>query len=49
VILSEADLLSTVARDRANGRTIAFANGCFDLLHVGMCDTCRAPRLRRTG
>ena len=22
-------------RDRAAGRTIAFANGCFDLLHVG--------------
>ena len=22
-------------RDRADGRTIAFANGCFDLLHVG--------------
>jgi D-glycero-beta-D-manno-heptose 1-phosphate adenylyltransferase len=35
VILTEADLLSAVARDRANGRTIAFANGCFDLLHVG--------------
>jgi rfaE bifunctional protein nucleotidyltransferase chain/domain len=24
-----------VAKDRAAGRTIAFANGCFDLLHVG--------------
>ena len=24
-----------VERDRAAGRTIAFANGCFDLLHVG--------------
>jgi D-glycero-beta-D-manno-heptose 1-phosphate adenylyltransferase len=24
-----------VARDRAAGCTIAFANGCFDLLHVG--------------
>jgi rfaE bifunctional protein nucleotidyltransferase chain/domain len=24
-----------VSRDRAAGRTIAFANGCFDLLHVG--------------
>jgi len=24
-----------VARERAAGRTIAFANGCFDLLHVG--------------
>ena len=26
---------AAVARDRAAGRTIAFANGCFDLLHVG--------------
>ncbi len=24
-----------VAGDRAAGRTVAFANGCFDLLHVG--------------
>jgi rfaE bifunctional protein nucleotidyltransferase chain/domain len=34
-VLSEKDLVETVARDRAAGRTIAFANGCFDLLHVG--------------
>jgi len=34
-ILSEADLLAAVQRDRANGKTIAFANGIFDLLHVG--------------
>lgn len=33
--MTEAALLETVARDRAAGRTIAFANGCFDLLHVG--------------
>ena len=26
---------TAVARERAAGRTIAFANGCFDLLHVG--------------
>jgi len=32
---SEADLLAAVQRDRAAGRTIAFANGCFDLLHAG--------------
>ena len=32
---SEAELVDAVARDRAAGRTIAFANGCFDLLHVG--------------
>jgi rfaE bifunctional protein nucleotidyltransferase chain/domain len=35
MILSEDDLTDVVARDRAAGRTIAFANGCFDLLHVG--------------
>ena len=33
--VSEAELVQAVARDRAAGRTIAFANGCFDLLHVG--------------
>ena len=27
--------MEAVARDRVEGRTIAFANGCFDLLHVG--------------
>ena len=34
-VLTEAELVGAVARDRAAGRTIAFANGCFDLLHVG--------------
>jgi len=34
-VLSEGDLVEAVARERAAGRTIAFANGCFDLLHVG--------------
>lgn len=34
-ILSEPKLVEAVARDRAAGRTIAFANGCFDVLHVG--------------
>ena len=29
------ELVDAVADDRAAGRTIAFANGCFDLLHVG--------------
>ena len=28
-------LLELVGADRRAGRTIAFANGCFDLLHVG--------------
>jgi rfaE bifunctional protein nucleotidyltransferase chain/domain len=35
VVLSETQLIEAVARDRAAGRTVAFANGCFDLLHVG--------------
>ena len=34
-VLTESELVATVARDRASGQTIAFANGCFDLLHVG--------------
>ena len=34
-VVSESELVVAVARDRAEGRTIAFANGCFDLLHVG--------------
>lgn len=35
VIVSESDLIAAVARERAAGRSISFANGCFDLLHVG--------------
>jgi D-glycero-beta-D-manno-heptose 1-phosphate adenylyltransferase len=34
-ILSRDALASAVAEDRREGRTIAFANGCFDLLHAG--------------
>ena len=34
-ILTRDALVRRVAEDRAAGRTIAFANGCFDLLHVG--------------
>lgn len=34
-VLGEQELIEAVARERAAGRTIAFANGCFDLLHVG--------------
>jgi lipopolysaccharide heptosyltransferase I len=33
--LSEDELVERVAADRRAGRTIAFANGCFDILHVG--------------
>jgi rfaE bifunctional protein nucleotidyltransferase chain/domain len=35
VVVTESELVDAVARDRAAGRTLAFANGCFDLLHVG--------------
>src|SRR6478672_1981197 len=35
IIVSESELVAAVARERAAGRTIAFANGCFDVLHVG--------------
>ena len=34
-ILSEGDLEAAVRAERGEGRTIAFANGCFDVLHVG--------------
>ena len=34
-VLARADLLTRVAAARQAGRSIAFANGCFDLLHVG--------------
>jgi D-glycero-beta-D-manno-heptose 1-phosphate adenylyltransferase len=34
-VVSRDDLLARVAQDRQAGLTIAFANGCFDLLHVG--------------
>ena len=34
-IVTEDQLDVLLAADRAAGRTIAFANGCFDLLHVG--------------
>ena len=35
VVLTEAQLVDRVRADRAAGRTFAFANGCFDVLHVG--------------
>ena len=34
-VLSLPHLEAAVAADRASGRSIAFANGVFDLLHVG--------------
>ena len=34
-ILARDRFLEVAARERASGRTIVFANGAFDLLHVG--------------
>ena len=34
-VVSRSDLRTRVAGARRAGQTIAFANGCFDLLHVG--------------
>ena len=34
-ILSRNELVRRVGRDRAAGLSVAFANGCFELLHVG--------------
>jgi D-glycero-beta-D-manno-heptose 1-phosphate adenylyltransferase len=35
MVVSEAELIDAVARERRAGKSISFANGCFDLLHVG--------------
>ena len=35
VVLTREELVRAVDGDRRAGRTVAFANGCFDLLHVG--------------
>ena len=34
-VVSESELAALVANDRSAGQTVAFANGCFDVLHVG--------------
>ena len=34
-VVSREELIGIVARERREGRSIAFANGIFDLLHVG--------------
>jgi len=34
-VLTPTELEQAIAADRASGRSVAFANGCFDLLHVG--------------
>ncbi len=35
VVLTEAELRERLCADRAAGLTFSFANGCFDVLHVG--------------
>lgn len=35
IVIDRDQLVKRVERDRADGCTIALANGCFDLLHVG--------------
>jgi rfaE bifunctional protein nucleotidyltransferase chain/domain len=34
-VVTEQQLVELVRGERAAGRTVAFANGCFDVLHVG--------------
>jgi rfaE bifunctional protein nucleotidyltransferase chain/domain len=34
-VVTDAELPALLERDRQAGRTVAFANGCFDILHVG--------------
>lgn len=34
-ILTESELLEVLEREREHGKRVAFANGCFDVLHVG--------------
>jgi rfaE bifunctional protein nucleotidyltransferase chain/domain len=34
-VVTDAELVELATADRREGRTIAFANGCFDILHVG--------------
>ena len=34
-VVERAALVAVVAAEQKAGRTVAFANGCFDLLHVG--------------
>ena len=34
-VVSESELTALAADDRRAGKTLAFANGCFDVLHVG--------------
>lgn len=44
-IVTREELLRAVAEARAEGRTVALANGCFDILHVGHVRYLRAAAL----
>jgi D-glycero-beta-D-manno-heptose 1-phosphate adenylyltransferase len=35
MVVTDQQLVELVAADRRAGRQVAFANGCFDILHVG--------------
>ena len=35
IVVTREELVELVRTDRMSGRTLAFANGCFDLLHAG--------------
>ncbi len=43
-VLSRAELKGVVEQLRAEGKRIAFTNGCFDILHVGHCQYLREAR-----
>jgi rfaE bifunctional protein nucleotidyltransferase chain/domain len=44
VVVTNDVLLDQIARERSAGRTIALANGCFDVLHVGHVRYLQAAR-----
>ena len=46
IVINRDQLVNRVEQDRAAGRTIAFANGCFDLLHVGHVRYLQAASIR---
>jgi rfaE bifunctional protein nucleotidyltransferase chain/domain len=35
MVVTDQQLVDIVAEDRRAGRSVAFANGCFDIIHVG--------------
>ena len=46
-VVTEQELIELIRADREAGRTVAFANGCFDVLHVG--HVCYLEGARREG